>query len=87
MKTILFSSHAEMKFEILASHGFPVSREAVMEAVLHPDCIDLGYHGRKIAQKAFDEDHVLRVIYSELTDLIRIITFYPGRKERYEAKI
>jgi hypothetical protein len=87
MKTILFTSHAEMKFEILASHGFPVEREAVIEAVLHPDRIDFGYHGRRIAQKAFDEEHVLRVIFNELPDMIRIITFYPGRRERYEAQI
>ena len=87
MKTILFSSHAEMKFEILASHGFPVQRETVMEAVRHPDRIDFGYQERKIAQKAFDEDHVLRVIFNELPDIIRIITFYPGRRERYEAEI
>jgi hypothetical protein len=87
MKTIIFSSHAEMKFQILASHGFPVLREEVMETILHPDRIDFGYHGKKIAQKAFDEGHVLRVIFSELPDLIRIITFYPGRRERHEAQI
>jgi hypothetical protein len=63
MRNVLFSSHAEMKFEILASHG------------------------RKVAQKAFDESHVLRVVFTEIPEGFRVITFYPGRRERYEAEI
>jgi len=31
-----------------------------------------------------DQRHVIRVIYEELPEMMRIITFYPARKERYE---
>jgi len=34
-----------------------------------------------------DTAHVVRVIYKERDNLIQIITFYPGRKERYESKL
>ena len=49
----------------------------------HPQRIAEGYKGRKIAQKELDLDHVLRVIYEEHANEIVIVTFYPGRKERY----
>jgi hypothetical protein len=41
--------------------------------------------GRKVAQRAITERHVLRVIYDEGPEEIRIVTFYPGRRSRYEA--
>lgn len=43
-----------------------------------------GYGGRKIAQGPLDESRVLRVVYEEKGDDIIIVTFYPGRRQRYE---
>ncbi|MFP3869980.1 MAG: DUF4258 domain-containing protein [Syntrophobacteria bacterium] len=84
MKPIVFSEHAETKFAILEEHGFSVSREAVESAVRAADKVELGHRGRRIAQKAIDEKHVLRVIFADLPGEMRVITFYPGRRERYE---
>lgn len=39
---------------------------------------------RLIAQKRFDETHVIRVVYEEIADKIYVVTIYPGRKSRYE---
>lgn len=58
--------------------------EIMKDVVDHPQRIVEGYKGRKIAQKELDLDHVLRVVYEEHADEIVIITFYPGRKERYD---
>ena len=46
--------------------------------------VEEGYKGRKIAQKVIDERHVIRIVYEDLPDQVRIITFYPGRRRRYE---
>ena len=49
-----------------------------------PEKLMEGYKGRKIAQRSFDPDHVLRVVYEEHPGETVIITFYPGRRERYD---
>lgn len=47
MKEIVFSGHAESKFQILREHGFEVSREVVVSAVLKPDKFERGHIGKK----------------------------------------
>ena len=81
---IEFSPHSLLKIEILRSHGIDVSKEIVENVVRTPDRIDKGYKGRLIAQKGFDDTHVLRVIYETLPDKIYVVTLYPGRRSRYE---
>lgn len=81
---IVFSPHAENKLHLLRDRGFPVTRDEVLDCIKKPDTIKPGYGERKVAQRAFDATHVLRVIYSEIAGEKRIITFYPGRRERYE---
>jgi hypothetical protein len=38
-----------------------------------------------IAQRAITDRHVLRVVYREEGDSRVVITFYPGRRMRYET--
>lgn len=83
MYSIRFSDHALLKLEILKAHGVHLNRELVQDAVTKPEKLTEGYKGRKIAQKSLDPDHILRVVYDEHPDEIVIITFYPGRRERY----
>ena len=84
VKEIVFSGHAENKFQILREHGFEVSRDVVLSAVRKPDKIDRGHKGRQVAQMNLTETHVIRVVYEERQARIRAITFYPGRRDRYE---
>ncbi|MBI4338035.1 MAG: hypothetical protein HY683_09450 [Chloroflexi bacterium] len=42
-----------------------------------------GYRGRRIAQRQFDDRHVLCVVFEEHADAIVVVTVYPARKERY----
>lgn len=55
-----------------------------MEILKNPDRVALTKKGRKIAQGKISETHVLRVIFEERDDSIEVITFYPGRRKRYE---
>jgi uncharacterized DUF497 family protein len=79
-----FSQHARIKFEILRRHGLSLDEKAILDIVNKPDAIFEGYSGRKIAQGWLDERRVLRVVFEERLEEVLIITFYPGRKERYE---
>jgi 5,10-methylenetetrahydrofolate reductase len=84
LEEIEFSSHSLLKIEILRSHNFDLSKEIIEDIVRFPDKIDAGYQDRLIAQKAFDETHVLRVVYEKKTEKLLVITVYPGRRSRYE---
>jgi len=85
VKEIIFSSHAENKFAILRHHGFDVSKDTIILALERPDKVEYGYKNRKISQKVIDESHVIRVVFEETGDMLRVITFYPGRRVRYEG--
>lgn len=86
-KKIVYGDHAIEKFETLRKHGFVVSKRQVRETVQKPEKLEEGYSSRKVAQRGITERHVLRVIYEERAEEIRIITFYPGRRSRYEGSI
>jgi hypothetical protein len=81
---IEFSFHSLVKIEILKSHGVNISKEIVEDIIRFPDKTEVGYKGRSIAQKGFDETHVLRVVYETKPEKIWVVTVYPGRKSRYE---
>jgi uncharacterized DUF497 family protein len=85
LKEIIFSSHAQNKFAILRQHRFDVSKDTILLTLERPDKVECGYKDRKIAQKVIDESHVTRVVFEERRDMLRVITFYPGRRVRYEG--
>ena len=81
---IEFSPHSLLKIDLLKIHGIAVTKQIVEAIVRNPDRIDTGYKERLIAQKGFDDTHVLRVVYEVLPDKKYVITVYPGRRLRYE---
>lgn len=83
---IYFTKHALDKFEILKKHDFIVSKQQVLEAITNPDKIDHSRLPLLIAQGKFDRNHVLRVVFKQEKDKIKVITFYPGRSKQYEKK-
>ncbi|MBI3589058.1 MAG: DUF4258 domain-containing protein [Candidatus Liptonbacteria bacterium] len=81
---IIFTKHAENKFEILKRHQFPISKKLVTDALENPDLIDHSRQPLLIAQKKIDRDHVLRVVFKKELGNTKVITFYPGRIKQYE---
>lgn len=63
--------------------GFPLTEEQVLDTLQNPEHID-SEADPPIAQKAISERHLIRVVFAEDEDEIRIVTFYPARKSRYE---
>lgn len=82
-KPIRFSQHALEKFGLLADHGFSISEAVVIETVRYPDFVDHNYVP-PIAQKVISDKLVLRVVFVEYDNEYLVITFYPGRRKRYE---
>ena len=81
---IEFSKHALLKISVLEAHGIKISKEMIEDVVLFPDKTEKGYKDRLIAQKRYNDEHVLRVVYEKHPERIFIITVYPGRRSRYE---
>lgn len=81
--TIKFTRHALEKFEVLARHGFAVTSDQVAAALLSPDKIEID-RDPPIAQKQFDDRHVLRIVFRVEGDDLVVVTFYPGRRRQYE---
>lgn len=84
---IRYTQHARYKFDVLARHGFPVTEQQVTEALMRPDEVIPQSESKYIAQKRIGESHVLRVIYRREGEDLVVITFYPGRRERYEGTV
>ena len=55
----------------------------VERAVADPDKL-IPQVGKLVAQTRISDTHVLRVVYREEGDERVVITFYPGRRTRYE---
>jgi uncharacterized DUF497 family protein len=84
---IIFTDHAKVKFEILKRHGFEVSEKQVREIIEKPEIKCKGRKDRFIVQGSVDDTHVIRVIFEIENNTIKIITFYPARRERYEDQL
>lgn len=84
---IIFTDHAKVKFKILKRHGFEVSEKQIRDIVEKPDTKSKGRKDRFIVQGQVDDTHVIRVILEIESNNIKIVTFYPARRERYENQL
>ncbi len=83
---IIFTKHAKNKFKILKRHKFLITEKQAVKTVENPDLVDKSRLPLLIAQRKIDRNHVLRVVYKQEFDVIKIITFYPGRIKQYEKQ-
>ncbi len=84
---LAYTRHASEKFQVLKRHGFPVTEEQVETTLLNPEALFEQSGGRLMAQRSISDRHVLRVIYRIEGDAAIVITFYPGKKGRYESDL
>jgi hypothetical protein len=87
VKPVRFGPHALKKFDDLARYNFIVTREQVEGTVRQPDRVEPGRKGRQVATRGLNERLMLRVVYRETDDAYEIVTFYPGRRSRYENPV
>ena len=59
-----------------------MAEETVIGAVCNPEKVERSRNNRFVAERAIDEEHLIRVIYEIRGDEMAIITFYPARKEQ-----
>lgn len=81
---IIFSRHSERKFKVLARHGISWKRDEVIETIRKPDRKFAQLPDKTIYQKRVAEALVMRVVTKIKDEKIFVITFYPGKRGRYE---
>ena len=79
-----FTNHALGKFKLFEKYNFKITGNQVLDVIKKPDRIEQVKGGRKIAQTKISNRHVLRVIYEEHEEIIKVIAFYPAMGKRYE---
>ena len=84
MKPVLWTAHARDKLKLIQNQEFIVDEDSIVSALHQPQQIVPGFSGRLIAQAALDDDHVIMVVYEE-TNVITLVTLYPGMRSRYES--
>jgi hypothetical protein len=82
-KEIRWSEHAQLKLDIFNQRNVNISSDWIVEIIQNPNTL-IEEEDKKIAQSPITDGLVLRVIYREFSTFILIITFYPGRRSRYE---
>lgn len=87
MKEVRFGPHALQKFDDLRQYNVLVNRAQIEEVLRQPLRVESGPKGRMVATGPFTEHLVLRVVYRETHDAFEVVTFYPGRRSRYEAPV
>lgn len=83
---IVYTSHASKKFTFLKELGWDMMPLMVDNVIKHPSVKQNGYAGTTIATGPVNVAHELRVVYSQVGDIITIVTFYPIKKGRYDKK-
>lgn len=84
-KPVHLLPHAIRRIDRLRALSFQVSQEMVTKAVRRPDRRMAGHHGRWVAQRGYDDRHVLRVVYEEGEEHQLVVTVYLGPRRRYEG--
>jgi hypothetical protein len=84
VKQIVWTDHAKDKLRLIQNQGFVLDEDFIEDSLRQPEHVVDGYLGRLIAQSALDEQHTIRIVYEE-TDVLTVVTLYPGRRSRYES--
>ena len=87
MKNITFTLHSLSKIEILKRHGFFIKWSLIIDMLENPGRIHPGYRNRKVAERTLNKKIMIRVIFLEYNNYIKVITLYPSRRSINGNKI
>ena len=80
---IFYTKHAKEKFDILGKQSFLITKQQVENTIKNYEYLEKEKFPVLIAQKSLDKEYVLRVVFKEEFRVLKIITFYPARKQKY----
>ena len=87
MAWYVYTIHTKEKLKLPEVRKLEISKKHIEEVVEKPIAIDSSEQPVLIAIGALTKTLSLCVVYRRVKEGIRIITFYPAEKGRYERKI
>lgn len=87
MARYVYTLHAREKFKLPIIRNLYINRRKVQGVVENPEALDKSEEPIYIAIGELTDKLSLCVAYRKVEGKIRIITFYPAEKGRYERKI
>jgi len=84
---ILFSKHSLEKLKDATSQKLGITKDSIIDVLKSPEVIDSSEYPILTAIKKFKRNLSLCVIYKFIGKDIKVITFFPARRGRYESKI
>ena len=84
---IKLTNHAIEKLDDLTSRRLGITRDAIKAVLIKPDLIDNSEYPLLMAVGEINRDLSLCVIYKFVENGVKIITFFPAKRGRYESKI
>lgn len=85
MKIILTEHIIKEKIPKLKTLGWNITKSKIIQTIKRPKWKGVSRFGQPAVMSLLDERHILRVIFEEKNDIIRIITIYPARRGTYES--
>lgn len=87
MASYVYTIHAKEKFTLPEIRRLKISRKQIEKVIEYPIGVDKSEPPIVIAIGALTKTLSLCVAYRIVKEGIRVITFYPAEKGRYERKI
>jgi uncharacterized DUF497 family protein len=84
---IKFSKHALKKLEDSRSKRLEITKESIKMILSKPDLIDNSDYPLLMAVGRLHGNLSLCIIYKFVEEDIKVITFFPAERGRYESKI
>ena len=83
---IVFSWHVlEEKIPLLKSLNWHITKAKIRQTIKKPKWHGTTKYGQPTAMSLVDKDHILRVVFEEEDDIIRVITIHIARRGTYES--
>lgn len=82
-----YTIHASQKFTLSHIRKLGITKSKVQQVIENPQALDKSEDPVYIAIGKLNSDLSLCVAYRKVKGKLRIITFYPAEKGRYERKI
>lgn len=87
MSRYVYTIHAKQKLQKREVRGLKISKKSIENVIDKPDAIDTSEESVLIAIGSLTKTLSLSVVYRKVEKGIRMITFYPAEKGRYELKV
>jgi len=83
---LVYTIHAEDKLKEPESKKLFITKKLLGEAILNPNTTEALGNPMRVTSD-LDSTHSLVVVYKKESGKIKVITFFPAQKGRYESKV